>query len=153
MADWLGHQDLLELWVSPIAQLKSGAVTPTPLTGSLQQEEIHQDISRLPAYSYNQDTAKMPRVGPGPAQPHHYSHSCYHLQQEARALNDCWEKCILGWLVLRHSGRMYEAPLGSEGAQGWVPGRRAAGTAALYMEWSETRSGCAHTALPGRSIP
>lgn len=81
MADWLGHQDLLELWVSPIAQLKSGAVTPTPLTGSLQQEEIHQDISRLPAYSYNQDTAKMPRVGPGPAQPHHYSHSCYHLQQ------------------------------------------------------------------------
>lgn len=84
---WLGHQDLLELWISSIVQLKSGTVTLTPLICSLQEEEIHQNMFRIPAYSYNQDTAKMPRAGPGPAQPHHYSHGCYHLLQGARALN------------------------------------------------------------------
>ena len=113
----------MELWIGSTAQLTCGTVIPTPLICSLQKEEIHPDVFRIPAYTYNRDMAKIPGVGPGPTQPHHYSHSCHHLLQGARALNYWWIKYILGWPVLRHSGRTYTAPLGSGGAQGWVPGR------------------------------
>lgn len=88
----------MELWISSTAQLKSGTVASTPLICSLKKE-IRQDMFRLPAYSYNQDTTKMARLGPGPAQPHHCSHSCHHLLRRERARNYWWAKCILGWPV------------------------------------------------------